>query len=140
MRRRLIPVNVVMASLLFALLSLETDSSFPKTAVMESGKAIYQQHCTSCHGDNGEGFTSQSASLSKSKWVMGRSSHLIKFMIDSAETPVKGKSFHQTISPFTGLNNDQLSEVITYVRNSFGNTAKPVTPADVRKQRATKKS
>jgi mono/diheme cytochrome c family protein len=40
------------------------------------------------------------------------------------------------MTPFGGLLNDQeIADVLTYVRNSFGNKAAPVTPESVAKVR-----
>lgn len=140
MRRRLIPVNVVIASLLFILLSLEPDRNVPRTAVMERGKEIYSQKCSSCHGQDGKGFAHETSSLSKAKSVMGPRAQLIKFIVDSSTVPVKGNSFHRNMPSYKELDDEQLSDVITYVRNSFGNTAKPVTPSDIKRARSLKKS
>ena len=37
------------------------------------------------------------------------------------------------------LNDQQIADVLTYVRNSFGNKASAVTPAEVRAARGIKK-
>lgn len=140
MRRRLIPVNVVIASLLFILLSLEPDRNVPVTAVMERGKDVYVRQCSSCHGIDGLGINNEISSLSKAKSVMGPRSKLIKFIVDSSVAPIKDYNFHRNMPAYKELDDEQVSDVITYVRNSFGNTAKPVSPTDVKKVRFTKKS
>ncbi|MFT3751098.1 MAG: cytochrome c [Agriterribacter sp.] len=138
MRRRLIPVNVVIASLLFVLLSFEPDRHTPPATIMERGKDLYMQQCSGCHGENGIEKNNIPASLANAKWVMGPRAPLIKFLVKDSAVTVKGNRFHKNIPAYIQLSDCQLSDILTYIRNSFGNTAKPVTPADVRKVREAK--
>lgn len=139
MRRRLIPVNVVIAFLLFVLLGLEPDRHVPPVAVMDRGEELFLQQCAGCHGDNGKQLNADSSLLLHSKWVMGPGAHLIKFLVSDSVKPVKGYRFHKNIAAYTHLSDQQMADVLTYVRYSFGNSAKPVTSADIRKGRAIKK-
>ncbi|PVD50818.1 hypothetical protein DC498_17760 [Terrimonas sp.] len=138
MRRRLIPVNVVIASLLFVLLSFEPDRHTPPATVMERGNDLYLQQCSGCHGERGIEKDNIPVSLVKAKWVMGPKMPLIKFLVNDSAVTVKGTRFHKDIPAYVQLSDRQLSDILTYIRNSFGNTAKPVTPADVRKVREAK--
>ena len=44
------------------------------------------------------------------------------------------------MTAFKGLSDQELAGVLTFVRNSFGNQASPITPAQVAKERAATKS
>jgi mono/diheme cytochrome c family protein len=44
------------------------------------------------------------------------------------------------MTAFKGLRDDEIAGVLTYVRNSFGNTASPITPAQVVAEREATKA
>lgn len=138
MRRRLVPVNIVMASLLFILISFEPDQNVPRTAVMERGEDLYVQYCASCHGGEGKDISREHTSLTKAKLVMGPRAHLIRFLMNGTDTAGKS-SAHTNVPPYIQMDDEQMADVITYIRNSFGNAAKPVFPAEVKKIRTAKK-
>ena len=138
MRRRLIPVNVVIASLLFILLSLEPDQTKPPKAVMDRGETIYAKECLGCHQADGLGVQGLNPPLAKTKWVLGPRSEMIHIVLKGFTDPIEidGDTYDNPMPPHLHLNDQEISDVLTYVRNSFGNNAKPITPADVKKVRA----
>ncbi|MCC6287823.1 MAG: cytochrome c [Chitinophagaceae bacterium] len=136
MRRRLFPVNVVIAALLFILLSLEPDPHTLPLAVRDRGETLYNQECQSCHGNEQE----KRNTLSKTKLVMGPQKPLIKTLLNGSG--VSNQTGNDTsgipMHAYSYLTDQQLSDVLTFIRNSFGNTAKPITPADIKKVRLAK--
>ncbi len=44
---------------------------------------------------------------------------------------------YPSMPPLAALSDDELAGILTYVRQAWGNTAPPVTPADVRARRTT---
>jgi nitrite reductase (NO-forming) len=50
---------------------------------------------------------------------------------------VNGKKYHGTMTPLNYLSDDQIANVLTYVRNSFGNEGASVSADDVKRVRAT---
>ncbi|MFT3702306.1 MAG: cytochrome c [Agriterribacter sp.] len=138
MRRRLIPVKVVIAALLFILLSFEPDQNKPPKAVMERGKALYEKECLSCHQADGLGVQRLNPPLAKTKWVLGPKPKLIAIVLNGLTDPIEidGDSFNNPMPPHLYLDDQQISDVLTYVRNSFGNNAIAVTPNDVKKVRS----
>ncbi|HRN56971.1 MAG TPA: cytochrome c [Agriterribacter sp.] len=141
MRRRLIPVNVVIAALLFVLLSLDMDQTKPPPAVMEKGKAIYGKECLGCHQPDGLGVPGVNPSLAQTEWVLGPKGRLIKIVVNGLTDPIEtdGDIFHDPSPPHLHLTNQEVADVLTYVRNSFGNKASAVTAREVKKVRAEKK-
>ena len=107
------------------------------------GKEIYHREgfCVTCHQPDGDGLVaSQFPPLAGSKWVTGNEDRLIKLTIKGLMGPieVKGKKYPGQVpmTPFGGmLKDDEIAAVLTYVRNSFGNTASPVSQDKVRKVR-----
>jgi mono/diheme cytochrome c family protein/glucose/arabinose dehydrogenase len=108
-----------------------------------AGHAIYFRdgHCGTCHQADGKGLPSAGfPPLDESYWVTGSEERLIKLTLHGLMGPfeLKGVKYPGQVpmTPFGGLLNDQeIADVLTYVRNSFGNKAAPVTPESVAKVR-----
>jgi putative heme-binding domain-containing protein len=106
------------------------------------GAEIYSRegHCVTCHQPDGEGLAlSGFPPISKSSWVADED-RLIKLTLKGMFGPLEldGKKYPglTPMTPFGGLLNDEeLASVLTYVRNSFGNKAAPVTAARVKQVR-----
>jgi quinoprotein glucose dehydrogenase len=106
-------------------------------AVMEQGKLAFMT-CMACHGPNAEG-TVLAPPLAKSNWVNGPADNLIRIQLRGLQGPitVSGKKYTTPV-PMMALpqqTDEQIAAVLTYVRNSFGNSAPAVTPAQVKAQR-----
>ena len=113
-------------------------------ALFNRGKEIYAKegYCATCHQPDGRGLSaSQFPPLTGTKWVSGNEDRLIKIALKGLMGPmdVDGKIYPGQVpmTPFGGLlKDDEIAAVLTYVRNSFGNQATPITPAQVKKVRA----
>jgi mono/diheme cytochrome c family protein/glucose/arabinose dehydrogenase/lysophospholipase L1-like esterase len=108
-----------------------------------AGQKVYfrEGHCVTCHQPNGKGLDPAFPSLEKSAWVSGDSDRLIKLAMYGLMGPLElnGKKYDGQVpmTPFAGMLNDaEMAAVLTFVRNSFGNQAEPVTAAQVQKIRA----
>ena len=49
---------------------------------------------------------------------------------------VNGKTYNSVMPPMSQLNDDEIANILTYVRNSWGNTGDVVTAAQVAQIRA----
>jgi mono/diheme cytochrome c family protein len=115
----------------------------PTSSAYLAGHAIYFRdgHCGTCHQADGNGLPSAGfPPLTESPWVSGSEERLIKLTLHGLMGPfeLKGVKYPGQVpmTPFGGLLNDQeIADVLTYVRNSFGNKAAPVTPESVAKVR-----
>ena len=97
-------------------------------AQMEAGKAEYMI-CGACHGQNGEGTPGVGPPLAGSEWVTGPVSNLIMIQMRGLTGPitVAGKEYTFPAGMFPlGLGDKQIADVLTYIRNSFGNKASAV--------------
>lgn len=111
----------------------------PDPALMEKGKAAYMV-CMACHGMNGEGGP-VGPPLADSNWVKGPVSNLIRIQMRGLTGPitVSGKeyNFPAPMAPMGAAQTDEdVAAVLTYVRNSFGNSAPPVLPEQVKALRS----
>ncbi|MBD0258509.1 MAG: c-type cytochrome, partial [Cytophagales bacterium] len=113
-------------------------------ALFAQGKAIYARegYCGTCHQPDGKGLTASGfPPLTGTKWVTGNEERLIKIVLNGLHGPIEvgGTKYPGQVpmTPFGGmLKDEEIAAVLTYVRNSFGNTAPAVTPEKVKTVRA----
>lgn len=102
-------------------------------AVMATGQASFLL-CGACHGQNGEGGPI-APPLAGSEWVKGPVSNLIRIQLRGLQGPitVAGKEYNMPagMAALAFQTDEQIAGVLTYVRNSFGNKASAVKPAQV---------
>ena len=111
----------------------EPTASNVDAKVMNLGKTQYIV-CGACHGQNGEG-TPIGPPLAGSEWVTGPAENLIRIQLRGLEGPITVKGVTYDIpggmAPLAYQNDEQIAAVLTYIRNSFGNSAPAVDPAEV---------
>ncbi|MDA8976519.1 c-type cytochrome, partial [bacterium] len=101
-------------------------------AVMELGKAQYNL-CLGCHGPTGQGMPNVGPPLEKSEWVTGPVENLIGIQLRGLQgaITVNGQDY-QFAAPMVAMGagqpDENIAAVLTYIRNSFGNSASAVTP------------
>jgi mono/diheme cytochrome c family protein/glucose/arabinose dehydrogenase len=110
-------------------------------AVISPGQAIYEALCLNCHQAAGQGLTGVYPPLAKSDWVAGDVQTLIKITMHglAGPTKVQGKDYGLVPMPPMGLDDQQLADVLTYVRNAFGNKAPAVKVEEVKAVREATK-
>ncbi len=113
--------------------------------VMAMGKEIFlrESHCATCHQPHGQGMPNLYPPIDGSLWTTGSEDRLISMVLDGMHgtIEVKGKTYSSPpLPPMTGfrqlLNDEEIAAVLTYVRNSWSNRAKPVEASQVAKIRA----
>jgi mono/diheme cytochrome c family protein len=118
------------------------NSTFPvDKATMQRGKKVYNQTCITCHQADGGGVPGLNPPLIKTSQVLGNKTKLIKIILKGLDTheEIDGETYSNVMPPFNYLKDRQISDVLTYVRNSFGNKATTVTTGDVKYVRARMK-
>lgn len=103
-------------------------------AVITPGQAIYEALCLNCHQAAGQGLNGVYPPLAKSDWVAGDVQTLIRITIHglAGPTKVQGTDYGLVPMPPMGLDDQQLADVLTYVRSAFGNKAPAVKPDEVK--------
>jgi len=119
-----------------SLMSFQKNQKFDLKASIERGKEVYDINCTSCHMEKGEGLEGAFPPLAKSDYLMADKARSIKQILNGAsgEMVVNGKTYNGEM-PAMDLTDEQVSNVLNYVRNSWGNKSAAVTPAEVKAQR-----
>lgn len=112
------------------------DASDPR---MAAGKAIFRDTCSACHGLDGNGISNLFPALAKAPAVRSKDpTSAIRVVLRGA------RSVSTTAEPTAPampsyawqLKDDQIAAVITYIRNSWGKVASPVSADDVSKEKS----
>lgn len=123
-------------SLTVTLSSFRPQNKFDLKTSIERGKEIYTTHCVFCHMAEGQGMEGAFPPVAKADYLMADKKRSIEQVINGAtgEMTVNGKLYNGEMKS-TGLNDEEVSDVLNYIRNSFGNKGDAVTPEEVKKVR-----
>jgi len=102
------------------------------------GEKVYKQFCISCHQADGGGVPNMNPPLIKTEYVLGDKQRLIKIILNgrNENLEIDGEYFTNPMPALNILKDQQIADVLTYVRNSFGNKASAVTASEVKAVRA----
>jgi mono/diheme cytochrome c family protein len=105
------------------------------------GKIVYTSVCLPCHMADGGGVQNLNPPLVKTSYVLGDKTTLIKIVLNgfNEDVEINGNTYSNAMTPHDDLKDQQIADVLTYVRSSFGNKASAVKAAEVAKVRATNK-
>jgi len=103
---------------------------------MVRGKKIYAQSCWICHQVNGLGTPGVFPPLANSDFLMKNRERSIRALILglNEKITVNGRIYQGAMPP-SGLNDEQIADVSTYIRNSWGNKDREVKPEEVARVR-----
>lgn len=101
-----------------------------------AGKSIFSQNCAACHQAGGEGLKGAFPPLAKSDFLMKDKKRAIGIVLKGFQGPivVNGETYNG-VMPALGLSDEDAANVLTFIRNSWGNKGDEVTPAEVKKER-----
>lgn len=118
-----------------------TSSVSPVVSSTNRGKIVYRKFCLSCHQPDGGGVQSLNPPLIGTSGVLGNKARLIKIVRNGLQEHVEldGEYYSNTMPPFKMLTDQQVADVLTYIRRSFGNKATPVYKNEVTQLTAKKK-
>ncbi|MEO5721324.1 MAG: cytochrome c [Chthoniobacterales bacterium] len=99
---------------------------------VDRGKKIFSANCAVCHQPSGLGAAGQGyPPLAGSEWVVGSTKRLGMILLKGLEGPitVKGQQYGTAVmQPWEKtLTDAKIADVLTYIRQEWGNTAGPVT-------------
>jgi mono/diheme cytochrome c family protein len=109
-------------------------------ASLDRGKLVYQTQCLACHQIDAGGVPDMTPPLTGTKWVLGDKTPLVQIVLKGMQgIEINGDDYHSVMAPHSELTDQQIADVLTYVRNNFGNKAKAITAAEVKAIRARTK-
>lgn len=106
------------------------------------GSKVYAVYCAACHQRNGRGDSQRFPPLAESEWVLGDKTRLIEVLLKGLEGPieVKGQSYNNVMPQHDFLKDEDIAEVLTFVRQSFGNSASAISVDEVKTVRKSIKA
>jgi mono/diheme cytochrome c family protein len=113
--------------------------ALPPPTPMSIGKALYNNNCANCHQASGAGQPGSYPPLVGSEWVLGSKPMLAAILLDgvAGQLSVHGGEFGSNVMPaWANMPDQNLADIMTYIRGTWGNTADAATPAEVTAARA----
>jgi mono/diheme cytochrome c family protein len=110
----------------------------PSQADMSVGAAIYTHNCIACHEADGTGSPRIYPPLPGNANLQSTNpSSTLRIILDGAQTMTTPRAPNTGSMPgYAGkLSDQEIADVATYIRNSWGNVAPPVTAGQVKKAR-----
>jgi len=106
-----------------------------------AGTKVYDIYCRACHQRDGKGDGLRFPPLDGSEWVTGDKKKLINILLNGLQGTIKvrDKPFNSLMPPQNFLKDDEIAQVLTYIRQNFNNEASAVTPGEVAEARRTQK-
>ena len=116
-----------------AFLFFQKPPPFDLKASVKRGQEIYISNCISCHMEKGEGLEGVYPPLAKSDYLMADKKRSIIQIIKGVSGPMKvnGIDYNGEMAAID-LTDQEVSDVLNYVRNSFGNKGAAVMPTEVK--------
>ena len=105
---------------------------------MKRGLAVYSRTCIACHQPTGKGLPPVFPSIAETPIVVGNPELPIKFILQGLMGPITvgGMTYNSVMPPVAGVSDGDIADVLTYVRQSFGNKGNPVSVDQVKAVRA----
>ncbi|MFP5040003.1 c-type cytochrome [Parasediminibacterium sp. JCM 36343] len=111
-------------------------------ASAQRGAGVYKTECLSCHQADGGGVPHLNPPLYENTDVVGDKKKIISIVLKGMtdRIPIDGEYYGNNMASHANLTNQQIADVLTYIRASFGNKASAVTAEDVKAVRGGKKA
>lgn len=105
---------------------------------LAAGKDVYQTYCMACHQADGKGVPGMNPPLVATDWVTGDKTRLINVILKGLNEKIEiaGESYQNVMASHSFLTDEQIANVLSYIRNSFGNEASDISEEEVAALRA----
>jgi nitrite reductase (NO-forming) len=125
------------APVVTAAAALEKGTLDLKTQIA-AGEVLFKGTCSVCHQPDGRGLPNVFPPLAKSDFLMQDKRRSIEIVLKGLTGPVtvNGNQFNSVMPPMSQLRDDEVANILTFVRNSWGNQGDGVAQADVTEIRA----
>lgn len=124
----------------------KNDANFRELAKKyPEGFEVYKSICQTCHGSDGNGLQSLAPPLNRSEWVTGSKERLTAIVLFGMTGPIKvnDKLYKapEIVGEMPGIANnkelkeEEIAQLLSFIRNAWSNKASEVTANDVEKVR-----
>ncbi|HEX8750163.1 MAG TPA: copper-containing nitrite reductase [Nitrospira sp.] len=110
----------------------------PMKAPGAAGETLYKTYCVGCHQAEGQGMPGMFPPLAKSDYLMADTTRAIETVLNGRNglLEVNGQQYNATMPAMGHLKDEDIADILTYVRSSWGNAGGPVSAAEVAAVRA----
>jgi mono/diheme cytochrome c family protein len=136
MKTILVPL---VGALCLAAVCAESQSAEPAPERLAAGAKIYTNTCASCHMVDGSGVSNMQPPLDADAVVAGDPNILIRVVLEGPAKvlPADRPVFSNTMPPFYQLSDQDIADVLTYIRQQYGGKASAIDPSQVAALRRT---
>lgn len=101
------------------------------------GEKLFNANCAQCHQQTGLGQAGQFPPLAGSEWVLENPHRLSHILVRGIQGTihVKGAVYNNQMPAWSTLKDEQISSILTYIRQAWGNTAPPITKEQIAEAR-----
>lgn len=98
-----------------------------------AGQKLYNTYCGSCHQQNGKGVIGRFPPLDGTERVNGDKNALIEIVLNGLQgnIEVKGEVYNGVMPQHSFLGDEEVAEILSFVRQNFGNQASKVSAEEV---------
>ena len=113
--------------------NVKTSAKDGQSAQMAAGEALYKTYCMGCHQAEGQGIAGKFPPLAQSDFLKGDKARVIEVVLNGLTGPIQvnGQNYNGTMPPMGHAKDEELANILTYVRGSWGNKGDAVSVADV---------
>jgi len=114
------------------------DAKAADPAALQRGAALYKDHCVACHGARGEGAAGAYPPLAGSRTLtMASPNNAVRVLLEGGFAPATaGHPRPYGMPPFAQtLSNAQIADLVSYIRNAWGNRGPAVSELEVLRSR-----
>jgi len=106
-----------------------TEEAKISTTEFLKGKKIYEARCANCHKNSGTGMGTLYPPIAQSDYLINNIEKVICSIKygENQEIVVNGKTYKMPMPPQADLNEVEISDVMNYIMNSWGNKMGPIT-------------
>ena len=109
---------------------------------IKAGEKLFAGTCSTCHQADGKGIEGVFPPLAGSDFLNADKDRALGVVLNglNGKVTVNGKEYNSVMPPMSQLNDDEISYILTYVLNTWGNKGGEITTEEVAKAReATKR-
>lgn len=129
---------VVVGMISFSAVTAQTNNKLVAASIAR-GKIVYLQRCMVCHQADGGGVPKLNAPLDASTAVNGTDiSKLVKYIVKGLNDRIEidGEYYANAMPAAADLKDQQIADVLTFIRSNWSNKAGPVSLTQVKQIRS----
>ena len=121
------------------LFSFALRQTFDLEASIQRGREVYNGQCATCHMAKGEGIPTIYPPLANSDFLMNETEKSITMILEggSENITVNGIEYNGVMPNFN-LSDEHISDVMNFIRNTWGNKGEPIKPEQIKSIREKK--